>query len=95
MEWQRVIYVWYRGRGVTGDTVLNVMHGIIDAKDKKAESIEKKCKSIAATKVAEIANQITLGRATVEKLEAIENNDNRVEAVGNITKPIIDAMLVM
>ena len=37
------------------------------------------------TEAAEISEQRTLGKGTVEKLEAIEDYGNRVEAVVNIT----------
>ena len=36
-----------------------------------------------------------LGKATVEKIEAIEDDDVRVEAVGNFTKLRMAAMLAM
>ena len=60
----------------------------------KMESTEKNSAARAATKAAEIAEEMMLGKATIEKLEAIEDNDKRVEAVGNITKPRMAAMLV-
>ena len=44
---------------------MNVMRGIIDAKYKKAESKEKNCAAIEATKSADIAKQMILGKATV------------------------------
>ena len=47
------------------------------------------------TKSAYIANHMTLGKATVEKLEAIEDNGKRVEAVGNTTKLRMVGILVM
>ena len=36
-----------------------------------------------------------LGKATGEKIKAIEDNDKGGEAVGNLTKPRMAAMLVM
>ena len=89
-----MIFVW-SWWGVTGDTVLNVMRGIRDSQDKNAESTERKNAVSAATKAADISEQMTLGKATVEKLEAIEDNGERVEAVGNINKPRTTATLVM
>ena len=38
---------------------------------------------------------MTLGKATVENLKAIEDDDESVGAVGNLTKPRLLAMLVM
>ena len=38
---------------------------------------------------------MALGKATVEKIEAIEDDDVRVEAVGNLTKIRMSAMLVI
>ena len=38
---------------------------------------------------------MTLGKATVEKLEAIKDDDKIVEAVGNLTKTRMSAMLVV
>ena len=87
MEYGQVIFVW-SWWGVTGDTVLNVMRGIRDSQDKNAESTEMKNAVSAAMKAADISEHMKLGKATVEKLEAIEYNCERVEAVGNITKPI-------
>ena len=46
------------------------------------------------TKEAEIAEQMTLGRDTVEKIEAIED-DEQVRDVGNLTKTRMAAMLDM
>ena len=89
-----MIFVW-SWWGVTGDTVLNVMRGIRDSQDKNAESTERKNAVSAATKAADISEQMKLGKYTVEKLEAIEYNGERVEAVGNITKPRFVEMLVM
>ena len=86
MECSKVIFLWSRG-GVTGDTVLNSMCGIKDAKDKNSESAEKNRVARAATKAEDIAKQMTFGRATMEKLEAIEDNNKRVEAVGKLTNP--------
>ena len=50
----------------------------------KMESTEKNSAARAATKAAEISEEMMLGKATIEKLEAIEDNDKRVEAVTNI-----------
>ena len=61
-------------REVTGDTVLNVMPGIRYAKDKMAESKENNRAKIEATKEADISKQMTLWEATVEKIEAIQDN---------------------
>ena len=47
------------------------------------------------TKMAEISDQMTLGKATVDKLEDIEDDDKRVEAVGKLTNPRMEVMLVM
>ena len=44
---------------------------------------------------ADITKQMTLGKATVEKLEAIKDDDKIVEAVGNLTKTRMSAMLVV
>ena len=49
----------------------------------------------STTKAEEIINQMTLGKASVEKLEVIEDDDERVEAVKNLTKPRIAEMFVM
>ena len=49
----------------------------------------------ASTKRIEISDYMTLGKATVEKLEAIEYNEKRVEAVGKLTKPRMADMLMM
>ena len=38
---------------------------------------------------------MTLEKATVEKLEAIEDNNKRVEAVENLAKPSMAEILVM
>ena len=38
---------------------------------------------------------MTLGKATGEKLEAIEDNSKRVEAVVNITNPRMEDILVV
>ena len=38
---------------------------------------------------------MTLGKATVEKLEAIEDKEKNVEHVGNLTKPSMAKHLVM
>ena len=80
--------------GVTGYTVMNVMHGIRNEKDKKEESTEKNRAARAVTKAAEIAEQMPLGKATVDKLEAIEDN-KKLEAVGNLTNPRMVEMLAM
>ena len=53
----------------------------------KAESVENNCATREEKKAADIAKQTTLGKDTVEKLEAIEDNNKIVEAVGNLTKP--------
>ena len=76
-------------------SVLNLMCGIRDAKDKKAESTEKNRATISATKAEDIVKQMTLGKANVDKLEAIEDNNKIVEAVGNITKPRMAAILMV
>ena len=62
--------------GFTGETLLNVMRGIRDTKYKKEENIENDCATRAATKAADIAKQMTSGKATAEKLEAIEYKKN-------------------
>ena len=49
----------------------------------------------ASTKAAEIANQMTLGKTTVEKIKAIHDDDKIVEAVGKITKPRMASILMM
>ena len=49
----------------------------------------------AATKAADISNQVTLGEATVKKFEASKDNNKRVEAVGKLTKSRMAAILVM
>ena len=41
-----------------------------------------------------IAKHMTLGKATVEKLEAVEDKYKRVAAVVNLTKTKIAAMMV-
>ena len=41
------------------------------------------------------SNPMTLGKATVQKLEAIEENDKRVYAVVNLTKPRMVDILVL
>ena len=46
------------------------------------------------TKEAEISELMTLGRATVDKFEAIEDNDERVEAGVNLTDPRMAEMLL-
>ena len=71
------------------------MSGIRYAKDKNAETTEKKRATRAATNPEEISKQMALGKATVEKIEAIEDDDVRVEAVGNLTKIRMSAMLVI
>ena len=81
--------------GVTGDTVLNMMRGIRDEKYKKTESTDKNHTERAAAKAADIAEQMTLGEPTVDKLEAIEEDDERLESMGNITKPSMEEMLMM
>ena len=45
---------------------------------KKAEIIDKNRAIIASMKAADIDEQMTLRKATVEKLEAIEDDDKRV-----------------
>ena len=70
------------GGGFNIDTLLNVMCGIRYAKYKKADSIDNKRAARAAKNSAEIAKQMKLGKATVEKLKAIEDNDDKLEAVG-------------
>ena len=81
--------------GVTGDTVLNVMRGIRDAKDKKAEITERNRVARSSTKAVDISKQMMLGKATVDKIEAIEDHNKIVEAVGKRTKPSMAEMLVM
>ena len=71
------------------------MHVIRDAKCKKAESTENNRAARAAKKAADIAKQTTLGKATVEKIEAFEDDNGRVEDVVNITKPRMSEMLMM
>ena len=83
------------GGGVTGSTVLNVLRGIRDANDKNAESIEKKHAARASKKVEEITKQMISGKATVDKLEAIEDADERVKAVVKLKNPSMATMLVM
>ena len=51
--------------------------------------------SRAATKAEEIAEHMMLGKATVDKLEVIEDVDERMEDVENITNPRMAVMLVM
>ena len=64
-------------------------------KIKEAEITEKNRAARAATKASDIAKQTTLGKATVENIKAIEDNNKRVEAVGKLTKPRMAAILVM
>ena len=71
------------------------MHVIRDAKCKKAESTENNRAARAAKKAADIAKQTTLGKATVEKIEAFEDDNGRVEDVVNITKPRMSEILVI
>ena len=59
------------------------MHGIIDARDKNAGSFEMNCAVRATTKAAEIDEQMLLDKATVKKLETIEDDEKIVEAVGS------------
>ena len=49
----------------------------------------------AATKAAEIAKQMTLGKTAVEKLGDIEGDDKRVEAVENLANTRMAAISVM
>ena len=63
-------------------------------KRKKEESKEKNCAAREDTKAADISSQTTLEKATVEKPEAVENKDKRVQTVGNITRPRMAAILV-
>ena len=49
----------------------------------------------AVTKAADIAEQMTLRKDTVQKIDSIEDNGERVEAVEKLVKPRISAMLVM
>ena len=72
---------------MTGYTVLNVMRGIRDSKYKELESIDNNCAERAATKAADIYMNTALGKHNLEKLEAIGDNNKRVEAVGKLTKP--------
>ena len=58
------------------------------------ESIYNKRAARAATTAAEISEQMTLGRDTVEKIEAIED-DERVRDMGNLTKTRMAGMLDM
>ena len=51
--------------------------------------------AIEVTKAAYISKKATLEKATVEKLEAIEDDNKRVEAVGKPTKPRMAEILVM
>ena len=90
-----MIFFWSRGGGVTCDTVLNVVRVIRDANDKKTEITEQNRAARAAKKAADIANQMTLGKANVEKLEAIEDNNKRLEAVRKLTNPRMVAILVV
>ena len=46
-------------------------------------------------KAANIAKQMTLGKATVDKLDAIEQNKKIVEDVQKITNPRMAEMLVI
>ena len=71
------------------------MHLIRDEKCKKAESTENNRAARAAKKAADIAKQTTLGKATVEKIEAFEDDNGRVEDVVNITKPRMSEILVI
>ena len=70
-----------------------MIHGIRYAKEKKEESKEKNCAAREDTKAADISRQTTLEKATVEKPEAVENKDKRVQTVGNITRPRMAAIL--
>ena len=81
--------------GVTSDTVLNVMRGIGYGKDKNMEIAENNCVARSATKAADISKHMTLIKATVVKLEAIEDNNKRVESLGKLTQIIMAAILVM
>ena len=81
--------------GVTSDTVLNVMRGIGYGKDKNEEIAEKNCVARSETKAADISKHMTLIKDTVVKLEAIEDNNKRVEALGKLTQIIMAAILVM
>ena len=94
MEYRQVIFVLYQG-GVTGDTVLNVIHGNRDAKDKKALNYREEVCGKTAMKAADIFDQMTLGKVNVEELEDIEDADKRMGGVGNLTKPSMAEMLVM
>ena len=94
MECGHVIFVWSH-RGVTSDTVLNAIRGIRDEKYKNAEITDNNRVSRAETEAADIAKQMTLGKATMDKLKAIDENNKIVEDVGNITKPSMAEMLVM
>ena len=58
--------------GVTGDTVLNMMRGIREEKDKKAEITEKNFATRVKTKADDISKYMTLWKATVDKLNAVE-----------------------
>ena len=80
---------------MTGYTVLNVMRGIRDSKYKELESIENNCAERAATKAADISKHMTLVKYTVEELEAVEDNNKRVKAVGKLTKPRMAEIFVV
>ena len=67
----------------------------MDEKYKKVEIIEKKRAERALTKSAYISEQMTLGKATVDKLEAAEEDDERVEGVGKLTNTRMAEMLVI
>ena len=64
-------------------------------KIKMAKSIENNRAARAEMKAANIAKQMTLGKDTVEKLDAIEYNNKIVEAVQKITKPRMAEMLMI
>ena len=71
------------------------MRGNIYEKYKKAKIIEKKRAERAPTKSAYISEQMALGKATVDKLEAAEEDDERVEGVGKLTNTRMAEMLVI
>ena len=89
-----MIFVWSH-RGVTSDTVLNAIRGIRDEKYKNAEITDNNRVLRAETEAADIAKQMTLGKATMDKLKAIDENNKIVEDVGNIIKPSIADILGM
>ena len=88
-------YIFLVPGGFTGDTVLNMRRGIRDAKDKNTESTDNNGVTRALKKAADISKQMTLGKGTVDKLEAIKGNNKTLEDVGKLNKPRMEEILVV